>query len=157
MIVVLLILHALLAVALLGAITHQALSVFAVAPAANGRWNFFDRFRGVDATAYATPIVVLFAVTAIGGALLYPQYRIDVRPALEDTQNVAANGVFEIKEHLVAIGLGLLPAYWLFWRKRNGPETAAPRRYLTWLLAFFVWWSFIVGHVLNNIRGMLPS
>ncbi len=98
---------------------------------------------------------MLFAVTAIGGALLYPQYRIDVRPALEDTQNVAANGVFEIKEHLVAIGLGLLPVYWLFWRKRNGPETAAPRRYLTWLLAFFVWWSFIVGHVLNNIRGLL--
>ena len=29
-------------------------------------------------------------------------------------------------------------------------------RALTWLLAFFVWWSFIVGHVLNNIRGLLP-
>ena len=82
--------------------------------------------------------------------------RIDVRPALEDTQNQVANGVFEIKEHLAAIGLGLLPAYWLYWRKRNGPETAAPRRYLTWLLAFFVWWSFIVGHVLNDIRGLLP-
>ena len=157
MIVVLLIVHGLLAVALLGAITHQALSVLTLAPSANSRWTFLNRFRGVDSMAYATPIVVLFAVTAIGGALLYPQYRIDVRPALEDTQNVAANGVFEIKEHLVAIGLGLLPAYWLFWRKRNGPDTAAPRRYLPWLLAFFVWWSFIVGHVLNNIRGMLPS
>ena len=157
MIVVLLLLHGLLAVALLGAITHQALSVLTIAPAANGRWTFVNRFRGVDATAYATPIVVLFAVTAIGGALLYPQYRIDVRPALEDTQNSAANGVFEIKEHLVAIGLGLLPVYWQFWRKRQGPDTAAARRYLTWLLAFFVWWSFIVGHVLNDIRGLLPS
>ena len=155
MIVVLLILHALLAVALLGAITHQALSVLTIAPS-NGRWTFLDRFRGVDATAYATPIVVLFAITAVGGALLYPQYRIDVRPALEDTQNVAANGVFEIKEHLAAIGLGLLPAYWLFWRQPRGPETATTRRNLTWLLAFFVWWSFIVGHVLNNIRGLLP-
>ena len=156
MIVALLILHGLLAVALLGAITHQALSVLAIVPSANGRWTFVDRFRGVDATAYATPIVVLFAVTAIGGALLYPQYRIDVRPALEDTQNVAANGVFEIKEHLAAIGVGLLPAYWVFWRRPHTAETAAPRRYLTWLLAFFVWWSFIVGHVLNNIRGLLP-
>ena len=156
MIVALLILHGLLAVALLGAITHQALSVLAIAPSANGRWTFVNRFRGVDATAYTMPIVVLFAVTAIGGALLYPQYRIDVRPALEDTQNVAANGVFEIKEHLVAIGLGLLPVYSLFWRKPHAPETAAARRYLTWLLAFFVWWSFIVGHVLNNIRGLLP-
>jgi hypothetical protein len=156
MIVVLLILHGLLAVALLGAITHQALSVLSVAPAANGRWTFVKRFRGVDATAYATPIVVLFAVTTIGGALLYPQYRIDVRPALEDTQNTAANGVFEIKEHLAAIGLGLLPVYWQFWRKPHGPDAAAPRRYLTWLLAFFVWWNFIVGHVLNDIRGLLP-
>ena len=155
MIVALLILHGLLAVALLGAITHQALSVLALAPSANGRWTFVSRFRGVDATAYATPIVVLFAVTAIGGALLYPEYRIDVRPALEDTQNQAANGVFEIKEHLAAIGVGLLPAYWLFWRRPHTAETAAPRRYLTWLLAFFVWWSFIAGHVLNNIRGLL--
>jgi len=157
MIVVLLILHGLLAVFLLGAITHQALSVLAIAPAASRRWTFVNRFRGVDATAYATPIVVLFAVTALGGALLYPQYRVDVRPSLEDTQNSAANGVFEIKEHLVAIGLGLLPVYWQFWRKPHGPETAAARRYLTWLLAFFVWWSFIVGHVLNDIRGLLPS
>ncbi len=156
MIVVLLILHGLLAVALLGAITHQSLSMLRTAPAANGRWTFIARFRGVDATAYATPIVVLFAVTSIGGALLYPKYRIDVRPALEDTQNTVANGVFEIKEHLAAIGLGLLPMYWHFWRKRNEPETAPARRYLTWLLAFFVWWNFIVGHVLNDIRGLLP-
>jgi hypothetical protein len=51
MIVVLLIAHGLLAVALLGAITHQALSVLTIAPSANGRWTFVDRFRGVDATA----------------------------------------------------------------------------------------------------------
>ena len=102
--------------------------VLAVAPTADRRWTFVSRFRGVDATAYATPVVVLFAVTAIGGALLYPQYRIDVRPALEDTQNVAANGVFEIKEHLVAIGLGLLPVYWQFWRRPQLAATAAARR-----------------------------
>ena len=107
----------------------------------------------------ATPIVVLFVVTAIGGALLYPQYRVDVRPALEDMRNAAANGVFEIKEHLIAIGLGLLPAYWQLWQQpgnAQGAGAASARRALTWLLAFFVWWGFIVGHVLNNIRGLLP-
>ena len=156
MIVVLLILHGLLAVALLGAITHQALSVLPMAAPARERWSFIGRFRGVDSTAYAMPIVVLFALTALGGALIYPQYRIDVRPALEDTQNSAANGVFEIKEHLGAIGLGLLPMYWLFWQQPLAPERAVARRHLTWLLAFFVWWNFIVGHVLNNIRGLLP-
>jgi len=157
MIVVLLLLHGLVAVALLGAITHQALSVLPLAPApgSQGRRTFVGRFRSVNGPAYATPVVVLFVVTAIGGALLYPQYRIDVRPALEDMQNAAANGVFEIKEHLIAIGLGLLPAYWQIWQQPLEAGAASARRAVTWLLAFFVWWGFIVGHVLNNIRGLL--
>ena len=150
MIVVLLIAHGLLAVTLLGAITHQALSLVPRRVAV-GPLSFIGRFRSVDSSAYATAIVVLFVVTAIGGALLYPQYRLDVRTALEDQQMRAANGIFEIKEHLAAIGLGLLPAYWFFWKAR-----AASRRYMTWLLAFIVWWSFLVGHVLNNIKGLLP-
>jgi hypothetical protein len=152
MIVALLIVHGLLAVTLLGAITHQALSVVP-RRAATGPLSFVGRFRGVDSNAYATAVVVLFVVTAIGGALLYPQYRLDVRTALEDQQLRAANGIFEIKEHLAAIGLGLLPTYWLFWKV---PERAGARRYLTWLLAFIIWWSFLVGHVLNNIKGLLP-
>ena len=155
MIVVLLIVHGLLAVALLGAITHQAWSV-APRRAPVGPPSFVGRFRSVDSSGYATAVVVLFVVTAIGGALLYPQYRLDVRTALEDLQLRAANGVFEIKEHLVAIGLGLLPTYWLFWKAPLAPEQATARRYLTWLLAFIAWWGFLVGHVLNNIKGLLP-
>jgi hypothetical protein len=151
MIVALLIVHGLLAVALLGALTHQA---FAVASARADKRSFFARFRAVNATAYATPIVVLFAVTALGGALLYPDYRVEVRPALEDLQLRAANGIFEIKEHLVAVGLGVLPAYWFFWRTPLALEHATTRRNLTWLLTFLVWWAFLTGHVLNNIRGL---
>ena len=155
MIVALLIVHGLLAVTLLGALTHQALSVIRV-PAGGGPRSFIDRFRRVNGADYATAVVVLFVITSMGGALLYPQYRIDVRPMLEEMDARAANGVFEIKEHLVAIGLGLLPAYWLFWQTPLVPTQAASRRYLTWLLAFIVWWSFVVGHVLNNIKGLLP-
>jgi hypothetical protein len=155
MIVVLLILHGLLAVALLGAITHQAWSVVPRGAAA-GPLTFVDRFQRVNSSAYANAVVVLFVVTAIGGGLLYPQYRLDVRTALEDLQLRAANGVFEIKEHLVAIGMGVLPTYWLFWKAPLAIEDAAARRYLTWLLAFIVWWGFLVGHVLNNIKGLLP-
>jgi hypothetical protein len=155
MITLLLIVHGLLAVALLGAITHQALSVVP-GPAVAGPRSFVSRFRHVNAAAYANAIVLLFIVTAVGGALLYPQYRLDVRTALEDMQMRAANGVFEIKEHLAAIGLGLLPTYCLFWRAPLAPEQASARRYLTWLLAFIVWWNFLVGHILNNIKGLLP-
>ena len=154
MIVALLIVHGLLAVALLGALTHQAFSVVSAGTKSDRR-TFFMRFRNVNAGAYATPVVILFAVTALGGGLLYPQYRIDVRPALEDLQLRAANGIFEIKEHLVAVGLGVLPGYWFFWRTPLTPEHAQTRRYLTWLLAFLVWWAFLTGHVLNNIKGLL--
>ena len=155
MIIVLLILHGLLAVVLLGALTHQAFSVASVARGGAPR-SFLDRFQRVNGAAYTKPIVVLFGLTAIGGALLYPQYRIDVRPTLEDLQLQAANGVFEIKEHLVAIGLGLLPGYWWISLQPLTAEHASSRRYLTWLLSIIVWWSFLVGHVLNNIKGLLP-
>ncbi len=149
MITALLILHGLLAVALLGAITHQA---FATGRPAK-RPSFVARYRAVAASGYASAVVVLFIVTSVGGALLYPQYRLDIRPTLEDLDLRAANGVFEIKEHLAAIGLGLLPAYWFFWRQPLGADGVIARRYLTWLLTFIVWWNFLVGHVLNNIRG----
>jgi hypothetical protein len=155
MITILLIIHGLMAVALLGAITHQALSV-AAAGSTSGRRTFFARFRNVNGPAYAGPIVVMFFVTAVLGGLLYPAYRIDVRVLLEDTNSRSANGIFEIKEHLVAVGLGALPAYWLSWRTPLSPEFATTRRYLTWILAFFVWWAFLVGHVLNNFKGLLP-
>jgi hypothetical protein len=155
MITILLIVHGLLAVALLGAITHQALSV-ASATVGRDRKSFFARFRNVNGPAYASPIVVMFVLTAVLGGLLYPAYRIDVRVLLEDTNSRSANGIFEIKEHLVAVGLGALPAYWLSWRTPLAPESASTRRYLTWILAFFVWWAFLVGHVLNNFKGLLP-
>jgi len=152
MITTLLILHGLIAVALLGAITHQAFSTARPVPVAQR--SFVDKFRSVGATSYTNAIVILFVVTCIGGALLYPPYRLDVRPTLEDLDLKAANGVFEIKEHLAAIGLGLLPAYWFFWRQPLSPDGVVARRYLTWILAFIIWWNFLVGHVLNNIRGL---
>jgi len=154
MVQLLVILHALLAVGLLGALTHQAFSV-ARRPSAHGH-SFVDRYRGVNSPTFTNVIVLLFVITSIGGGLLYPRYRIDVRSTLEDLQLRAANGVFEIKEHFAALGLGLLPAYWLFWRPPLAAEYAAARKYVTWMLAFVVWWNFLVGEVLNNIKGLYP-
>ena len=150
MITTILILHLLLATALLGAITHQAFST-SKHPASP---SFIGKFRSVGAASYTNAIVLLFIVTSIGGALLYPPYRLDVRPTLEDLDLRAANGVFEIKEHLAAIGMGLLPAYWFFWRQPLTADGLVARRYLTWMLAFIIWWNFLVGHILNNIRGL---
>jgi len=154
MIQVLVIVHALLAVGLLGALTHQAFSV--ARASASAKHNIVDRFRGVSSPAFTNTIIILFIVTSICGGLLYPRYRIDVRTTLEDLQLRAANGIFEIKEHFAAVGLGLLPVYWLAWRPGAAAEYVATRKYLTWILAFLAWWNFLVGEVLNTIKGLFP-
>ena len=52
----LLIIHGLLAVALLGAITHQAVSAWM--PVRSKAGNFVTRFRAVPSTSYVTAIIV---------------------------------------------------------------------------------------------------
>ena len=115
--------------------------------------SFIARFRGTDPGAYSTAIVVLFATIILTGAFLYPNYRMIVRPALQALDLRAANGIFEIKEHLSAIGLVLLPAYWAAWRQPLVAEYSAARIGLTWILASMVWWNFIVGQLLVTIKG----
>ena len=151
MIILLLILHGLLAVALLGAITHQTISVWS--PARGTAESFVGRMRSVSASSYVNAIVVLYLLTALLGAMIYPSYRLNVRIVLEQMQLFKQNGAFELKEHLVAIGLGMLPAYWYFWRQPLVSDHARTRAVITVMLAFIVWWGFLVGHVLNNIRG----
>jgi len=149
----LLLFHGLISVALLGALTHQALAVLAKRAEASRGASFVARFRGTDPSAYSTAIVVLFATVIFSGAFLYPNYRMIVRPALQALDLRAANGVFEIKEHLSAIGLILLPAYWASWRQPLVPEYSAARIGLTWILASMVWWNFVVGQLLVSIKG----
>jgi hypothetical protein len=152
MIVALLILHSLLAVALLGAITHQTISAWVpTSRAAAG--SFIGHMRSVSARSYVNAVVVLYALTALLGAILYPSYRLNVRIVLEQMQFYVPNGAFELKEHFVALGLGMLPAYWYFWRDSHAAEYMRTRAVLTAILAFIVWWGFLVGHILNNIRG----
>ena len=63
-------------------------------------------------------------------------------------------GSFEFKEHAIAMGLGLLPAYWYFWRQPLSEEYATIRKWVTVFIAFAVWYSFLSGHVANNFRGV---
>jgi hypothetical protein len=147
----LLIIHGLVAVALLGAITHQTLATWAPAGAPPG--SFFGRFRAVPAASFANAIVVLYAIAALLGAIVYLHFRVDIRPDLERGGQWPALGLFDLKEHFVSIGLALLPAYWVCWRRPRSDEPTRTRAALTAILAFIVWWSFLIGHVLNNIRG----
>jgi hypothetical protein len=151
MVTTLLIVHGLFAVALLGAITHQALASWASADARPG--SFFGRFRTVPATSFANAVIVLYVATALLGGIVYLYFRVDVRPGLEQAGYWQTLGLFDIKEHFVSIGLALLPAYWVCWRRPRANDSVRTRAILTAILAFIVWWSFLIGHVLNNLRG----
>jgi hypothetical protein len=64
----------------------------------------------------------------------------------------AENGAFELKEHFAAVGMAMLPAYRHFWRQPSADNTRA-RNAVTAMLALIVWWNFLTGHIINNIRG----
>lgn len=167
MITTLLILHGLLAVALLGAITHQALAACWPSRQPAG---FVSRFRAVSGLSYTNAIIILFVLTFILGGVIYPAYRLNVRGYLSDYRLLSAEGAFEIKEHVSAIGLGLLPLYWFLWRRTiaepagadgaaaaNGSAQVLARGAVTVMLALIVWYGFLAGHILNNIRGLFGA
>jgi hypothetical protein len=145
----LVILHGLLAVALLGSITHQAI---AVAWPSRGKVGFTNAYRAVSSRVYVNANIVLFLLVALLGGYIYPIYRVWVRTYLENARLFPAVGSFEIKEQFIAIGLGMLPFYWLAWRSPE-PAAQSARTAVTLIFCFIVWFGFIVGHILNNIRG----
>jgi hypothetical protein len=114
--------------------------------------GFFRAVRGVNGMNYTNTIVILFLVTFALGCLIYPIYRVNVRTVLQEYRFFKPEGMFEMKEHLLALSLALLPAYWLFWRKASDAHRLA-RAAVTCPLAVAVWWSFLTGHIINNIRG----
>ncbi|MGB9368752.1 MAG: hypothetical protein WCE79_22340 [Xanthobacteraceae bacterium] len=115
--------------------------------------SFLRRFRAVPPGSFVNAVVVLYAVSALLGSVLYLPFRTDIRPGLERAGQWPALGFFDLKEHFVAIGLALLPGYWVCWQQHRADEPSRTPAALTLILAFIVWWSFLIGHILNNIMG----
>jgi hypothetical protein len=147
----LLFVHFVLAVALLAAVTLQTVAV--LLPARQAAGGFIDR-SPVPAASYTAMIIVLYVIQALMGAWIYVKYRTYVRIPMEEFKHYRMVGSFEFKEHVVAMGLGLLPAYWYFWRQPLSEEHAGIRMWLTIFLAFAVWYALIVGHVATDFRGV---
>lgn len=149
----LLIVHGLLAVALLGALTHQTAAVLTHTPR-SVQSGFVQRFRTVPAQRYADAVCVLWVVCFVMGGWIYSEYRVSVRIPMEQQEFYKTLGAFELKEHLAVIGLGMLPAYRWFWRHDHADIRSA-RRWVTALLALMAWYTFLAGHVVNNVRGFI--
>jgi hypothetical protein len=146
-----LLVHLLFAVGLLGALTHQAMSV--ALPVRRAAGGIVTRFRAVPAPGYATAVCVLWVLTFIVGSYIYTKYRIFVRIPLEQSGYYKTQGFFDFKEHVASLGLVLLPGYWYLWKNAQNPEYDTARKMVTVVLAVMCWFLFIVGHVLNNTRG----
>ncbi len=151
MITALLILHGLFAVALLGGITHQTISVFFSSRKGS---SFPAKLTSVTAAVYTRAVIVLYLITFVLGGVIYPAYRVAVRTWLETARLWAFSGSFEVKEQIVTIGLGMLPFYWHIWRQPLDKQYSTARKLTTFMLCLIIWSGFLVGHVLNNIRGL---
>ena len=145
--------HALLAVALLGALSHQAMSALRPVGVGTSQAGIVTRFSTVHGPAYAAAVCVLWIVTFFFGAWIYTKYRMYVRVPIEQAGYWKTQGVFELKEHYATIGLGLLPIYWYFWKNARNTEYDSARKWLTVVLAVMCWYIFLAGHVVNNVRG----
>ena len=155
---ILLIVHGLLAVALLGAISHQAASVLAGfrmqhRTTEHAGDNFIERFSRVRGQGYASAVCVLWMATFLLGGWIYTKYRIAIRIPMEQEGFWKTQGAFELKEHLATIGLLLLPYYWSLWKGAPSQDGEKARRWITLILASIVWYLFLVGHIVNNVRG----
>jgi hypothetical protein len=149
---ILLFFHFMMAVALLAAVTLQAVAV--LMPARRAAGNFIDRFSPVPAASYAAVIVLLYVPQTLLGAFIYLKYRLYVRIPMEELRHWWTLGAFEFKEHIIAMGIGLLPAYWYFWQQPLSAEHAVVRKWLTVFLAVSVWYAFLAGHTANDFRGI---
>lgn len=152
LVTVLLILHGLVAVALMGVITHQTLALLMPARSAGG---FVTAYRAVSAARFTNATIALYVVSFLLGAWIYPAYRVAARIWIETSRLWAVSGLFEMKEQTQAIGLAMLPFFWLVWRDPRDEETRTARVATTVILFVIVWYSFIAGHIVNNVRGLL--
>lgn len=145
----LLVVHALLAIALLGASTHDAILVVGYLRGRFGRARLERLYVRIQLATYVATFVV--------GSLIYPAYRIYVRAAVFDRWAPWASNLFDVKENLAALGLPVVLVYaWL--RSRFEPQRDAAWRPLYAVLgltaATLVWFQAVAGLVLVAERGL---
>jgi len=144
----LVLLHAALSIALVGASTHHL-----VATLGSFRGRSSPRLLRVHAASTG----VTYVLTMLAGALAYPTYRYHVRALFLDFRAPWASNLFDIKENLATIGLPLALATW--WLARFlGTEEERHMRFgyavMVALVTAIVWTNVVAGLLVTMVRGV---
>ncbi len=141
------IVHLLTGLVLIGAVTHHLWLVVRGRGITHAK--AIRRFSFWAAVSYLT----CFA----WGCFIYPAYRYYVRFLVQDERAPWATGLFEIKEHWLALGLALLPFYLV--TSRSVKDLDKRERWFHYAavvaMAVVVWYSFVLGAVVVDLRGEL--
>ncbi len=145
----LLILHTLLAVLLLGSMTHNVLIVVPYL------WGKFRKTKLEK--LYVKVGFVSYLLTFILGALAYPNYRYNVRALHFDKELHWASNLFDVKEHWAGIGLALFVAFLLLSRviePKSDRQMLGIYVFLSVSLAVIIWFNVISGLLLVSYRSI---
>ena len=144
----LLLAHLFATIVLVGSMTHNLLCVVGYLRGKFGRQRLEQLYVKVSFWAY----IIVYLL----GILIYPAYKIHIRQTYFDPQLPWATGLFEVKEHWGAVGLGLFFVYY-FLRRSFRPDSEKEKLFLyvplCLLLNIILWYKVIVGCYLTLLKG----
>ena len=144
----LVVVHALAAIVLVGAATHHALVALGYL-----RGAFKVRLGRI----YAATVAVTWLVTFALGLVAYPAFRVAVREVYMDRHEPWASNLFDLKEHLAALGIPLVLGVLALSRVIDPKlDRGLARTYavMTMLVAAIVWFDVISGLAITMVKGV---
>ncbi|MEK7866174.1 MAG: hypothetical protein AAB434_05780 [Planctomycetota bacterium] len=145
----LLVLHAVLAAATAGAVTHD-LVFLRLAIRRGGRYVQVHRL-------FTHLALLLAGATMLVGSVVYPTYRIRVRAEFLEKANPAVPFVFDLKENLGTLVLAVLLAYVFLLRRQGLAEDRwirATYGLLSWTAFLLVWFNLVCGLAVVMVRSV---
>ncbi len=146
---ILLILHVCASIVLLGSATHNGIYT----------WRYTrGYYRNCDLQKrYVSVLFYSYIVTFLLGLIIYPAFRVGVRPDFLDVLYPLATGFFEAKEHLMALGMGLLLWYYPMSRKIELHHPGALHtlyHFCGLVLMGVVWFGALTGLTLVSLKAL---
>lgn len=145
----LLVVHAVLAAATAGAVTHD-LVFLRLALRRGGRFVQVHRL-------FTHLSLLLAGATMLVGSVVYPTYRIRVRAEVLEEAHPAVPFVFDLKENLGTLVLAVLLAYVFLLRRQGLVEDRwlrATYGLFSWTAFLLVWFNLVCGLAVVMVRSV---